>query len=72
MYFFYLASYVYNVIATHTIENNYNIFFILCVVQAKYSMAVIWWLDYVNCTCNLTACFISLIVINPRQLRIVF
>ena len=26
MYFFYLASYVYNVIATHTIENNYNIF----------------------------------------------
>ena len=35
-------------------------------------MAVIWWLDYVNYTCYVVVCFISLIAINLRQLHIVF
>jgi len=40
----------------HTIENKCNMFFFKFCAG---SMAVIWWLDYVNCTCNLIVCFIS-------------
>ena len=47
VYELFLASY--NFIAIHTQQKT----IVTCSFRQHKSMAVIWWLDYVKCTCNL-------------------
>ena len=70
VYVLILDSYICNFIASHTIENNCNMLFLIC--TGKITTYWIWWLEYVNCTCNFIVCFISLITINLRQFSKMF